>query len=75
MKIVEVTWVDSRMSEKSWHCEDEAKCWEVSNCRSVGFLLADDEEKIVLAMCWGDANVNGVLAIPKVCIKNVKELK
>lgn len=75
MDIVLVNWVDSKMSEKSWHSEDDAKCWDISNCQSVGFLLADNDTKIVLAQCWGDANVNGVLAIPKVSIKSIKKLE
>ena len=74
MDIVHVVWVDSRMSEKSWCSEDDARCWDVSDCWSVGFLLTSDEKRVVLAMCWGDANVNGVIAIPRACVKSIQSL-
>lgn len=49
--------------------------WEVAWCEIVGFLVAEDDEKVVLAMQdFDNGDCRGVVAIPKVCISERKNL-
>ncbi len=73
MKVVSVKWIDSRMDD-CWQGAEEAKGFNPELACSVGFLLCEDEEKVVLVQTFGKDNVQGLIAIPKVCIKDMKEM-
>ena len=72
MDIILVTWVDSKMSDKSWEKREGASHLCSEPITSVGHLLEETGDDLILAMCHSPDNVNGVLAIPKVSIKNRK---
>ncbi len=75
LDIALVTWVDSRASEKSWEKPDTAREFDVADCLTVGYVLDNGKDKLTLAMCIADNAVNGVLSIPKACIKSVDILE
>ena len=74
MDIILVTWVDSKMCDKSWEKGIEATHLTSETVTSVGHLLKETDQDLILAMCHAPDNVNGVLAIPKVSIKDRKTL-
>ena len=76
MKIVEVTWRDSVAAGGQWEDCGVAKEMTLSECRSVGFLICRDKEKVTLAQSLGrngQAVIN-VVSIPKGCVLEIKEL-
>lgn len=54
---------------------DTARNFNVAECSTVGYILDDGKDKLTLAMCIADNAVNGVLTIPRACIKNVDILE
>lgn len=82
MKIVEVEWLDSQMSS-GWRHKDTIE--EVFGkttclCASIGYLVLEDEDKIMLAQNlgdWfeGDTQACNTMIIPRCSIKNIKEIK
>ena len=74
--IVEVRWCDSMVDTRQWLTEDEAKEAWFSQCVSVGKLLDDSPERIILAAHFGrdGEDVGGVICIPKACVTHVREL-
>ncbi len=72
MKIVLVEWADST-SSSGWDTNFDL---ELSNCTTVGQLVVKDKEKIVVVQSISDgAHCDGRFAIPRSCIKSIKELK
>ncbi len=74
MDIVLVTWVDSKMSDKSWEKKEEATHLTSETATTAGHLLEENENDIILAFCYSPTDVNGVIAIPKVSIKSIQKL-
>lgn len=80
-KIVEVNWVDSE------HHADWEKISDVIEeqsgslgCRSVGYLISDTEDRIILATSVSEdeeteEQVSAYITIPKICITSQKELR
>jgi hypothetical protein len=76
MKLIIVEWVDSN-GDSRWHNKHDAACSKISHCWSVGALLSQDEEQIVIAPS-GDPAIGNVLyelAIPRVAVKRIRELR
>jgi hypothetical protein len=80
MKRVQVTWIDS-ISDGAWVTREEAVSRatkdDILDCTSVGLLLADTDDYVLLAtshMRDGDL-VQGLLQIPRVAVREVKELR
>ena len=69
MKIVEIEWEDT-YTEVGWGDDD----LDTASATSVGYLIKETPDKIVLAGMIG-IGYNCKQAIPKGCIKNIKELK
>ena len=72
-KIIEVSWLDACSFGNMWVSpDDEVTC---SHCKSVGYLLKKDKDKIIIAQ--SDSNNGEVMnrfVIPKGCITGIKEL-
>ena len=72
MKVVMVEWVDST-SESGWTHDHDL---DLSICKTVGFLVKKTKDKIVLIQSISDNdNVDNKFAVPRVCIKSIKELE
>lgn len=79
-KIVEVVWADSEhfadWSKLSDVLEDQGSL----DCKSVGYLIADKEDRMILATSISvdeiyEESVSAYLTIPKAAISSVKELR
>ena len=70
---VEVTWVDSNCLH-GWQ-EPEVKT-EIAEVSSLGFLISEEESKLTLAPSVSEYGlIFNPIAIPKGCIKSIKELR
>ena len=72
MKRVEVTWVDSAGVE-GWKSRDETTA--PVRCRSVGYVVERNADKIVLAQSQTSEQINGLFAIPVVAVKKIRRLR
>lgn len=49
---------------------------EIAGCETVGFLIADDNKKVVLAMSKStDGNILETISIPRKSIVGIKQLR
>tara|TARA_R100001594_G_scaffold86950_1_gene121346 strand:+ start:153 stop:404 length:252 start_codon:yes stop_codon:yes gene_type:complete len=80
MKLVLIDWRDTYEMDAGWHSVESAKAWRTCICRSVGFLLEETEQEVIIC---GDAGIDNkefdevgrVQAIPKGCIVNMSTLR
>jgi hypothetical protein len=77
---VQIEWVDS-VSDGSWcdydHALAQAASSDVMDCTSIGLLLSDSDNYILLATSYmrdGDL-VQGRLQIPREAIREIRELR
>ena len=68
--IIEVSWVDSLVAH-GWTKEDRPP---TAFCASVGYMLKEDEEALVLCAAIGDQDKLCVITIPKACILRTRKL-
>ena len=76
MKLVLVEWVDS-CGENRWHAKRDAASLAISRCWSVGAVISENDDQIVIAPN-GDPAVGNVLyemAIPRAAIKRMRNLR
>ena len=69
-KLVVVEWLDA-LAQGEWH---EAKREDL-RCRSIGFVVYEDDEQIELAGTITDGMCNNSITIPKKMITKKKEIK
>jgi len=76
MKIVKVSWIDSRGSRDRWVELEEIKKETICQCESIGFLVHEDNEKVVVMPHYGHDPKQGCgdMTIPKVSIIEIIEL-
>lgn len=75
MKMVLIEWVDSNILH-GWITIEDAKRANIALSQSVGFLLWEDNEKVIIVFSKSDSDsVLEVKAIPRGCIKSIKELR
>jgi len=76
-KIVEVEWFDAQSGFSSPLTLEELEKEEPLHTFSVGYLLKEDEEKIILGfMMFGDEGMfKHWQLIPKGMVKNIREIK
>ena len=73
-KLVHVTWRDSSQSH-GWQDEGSARDCGPSICSSVGWIMRDDKDCLVLAASWSSGMVNDVTGIPRASVVKVRQLK
>lgn len=75
-KLAIVKWVDSG-GRNSWMSMDEAERENVCQCESVGWIVSDNEERIVIVQSRDHSNgtVHSTMTIPKVAVKSVQYLR
>lgn len=75
-----IEWLDSEQSDQTWHTLSSAKNITISITKTVGFLVEETEEHIVVSQCWDDmtegyeAGVAGLFTIPQGSIKSINKL-
>ena len=79
--LVLIEWMDSRQPYGAWKHLSAPPDWEAVKCASVGWLVADDAHKKVLAPNMGDIDdasniqLSGEIVIPTSCVVAVKRLR
>lgn len=70
-----VTWTDACDAPTEWASVAKLATSKPVTCRSVGFLLAEDDERVVLATSLSDDGdaANGIV-IPTSCVNEVEFL-
>ena len=72
--IYEVKWVDS-FGFFGWVEQSDAEGFEPSVCHTVGYVLSNNNDKIVMTQGKSTSGcVYGVIAIPVVCIQMIARL-
>ena len=67
-----VTWVDS-VSHSGWHSEEEIQTFTIhNNMKSVGFLVKDVDDLIVISSNKGHYNYGNSTVIPRVAILSIR---
>ena len=74
---VEVDWIDSAFHRGWSTLETKQKEMNVAQCRTVGFLIHRDRDKLCISSHLADDNVDAAdaLAIPAVAVRRVRILK
>ena len=75
MKPVMVTWFDA-VSQDEWAEIQDAKGLELHTIQTLGWLISEDDRKIVMAASW-DVEREGVAstwAIPKTWLVDIREI-
>ena len=73
--LVVVEWIDAAEAVHGWHHMDELPHMNVFKCKSVGWVVAENDDMIMLAQSLGDITSednfqsSGFARIPKVAIK------
>lgn len=73
MKLVHVVWVDAAVSN-TWRSQETAAKDLPHECRSVGYVLKNDDQCIVIAPHVSGEECNGDIVIPRVWVKSIVEL-
>ncbi|MEX2964742.1 hypothetical protein [Microbulbifer sp. TYP-18] len=79
LKLVRVDWVDSAQPYGCWNHLSDLPPLEVVECKTVGWLVAESDEVLMLAQNLGDVNTesaqaSGLMRIPRVCVKRIAVL-
>lgn len=75
-----IEWLDSEQSDQTWHTLSSAKEVKISITKTVGFLVEETTEHIVVSQSWDDMTegyepgVAGLFTIPRGCIKSIGKL-
>ena len=76
--MVRVHWVDARDTETGWLDVKEINNAPLANCMEVGWMMVNNEEKIVIMRSWcvdrDDNHGGGATAIPKGWVKKIEYL-
>lgn len=70
-KLMYVEWVDA-VADVGW--DDEPEKTSISIIKSVGWLVKDTKEEIVLAADYSEGDTNRRMAIPKAWVRNKKTI-
>ena len=78
--LVIIEWMDSRRPDAAWKHLSGDQSWNPCKCVSVGFMVADDADKKVLAPNMADIDsasdmqLAGEIVIPTSCVLSIKRL-
>lgn len=73
-KRVTVYWIDS-ITHMGWEPVEKYKDTKPESCETTGYLIADREDFITLALSLSDVDVNGTVVIPRQCVSRMEELE
>ena len=78
MKKLLIEWIDSRKQNAQWEFLSDTELPDVCRCQTIGFLLKEDQERIVLASSLGDIGmeeqVMGIIVIPACSITKITDI-
>jgi hypothetical protein len=78
-QMVLVEWLDSRQPTRGWQFLEDMKMPKSCRCLSVGWLLDEDADRVVIAAHRNDQDqddqVMGIMVIPSGSIKKMTPLK
>jgi len=76
MKRVMVTWWDacSRLTESRWSSLEDIRELSPAKATSVGFLIADEPDYLIVAAHLAEINAGGEVCIPRMCVVSIAEL-
>jgi hypothetical protein len=74
LKMVLVSWVDSSAIAGIWEYRDDFDDTLVEE-KSVGFLISDDDEKVVICQSYSEHQYGQIFRIPRGCVKEINELR
>lgn len=76
MKLVLVEWVDSKRMSEGWEYTEDIEP-SVVTCQSVGWILKENKECIVIMphMDKNESQGCGIISIPKCAVKHTYQLK
>lgn len=72
MKILYVEWVDA-VANTGWDTAENAD--PVHRCKTIGFLIKEDKESMVIASTISEKESNARMTIPKAWIKKRRVVK
>lgn len=75
-KMVRLTWLDAQESCTGWSDWEEMTSSSLATCQEVGWLIVDNDEKVVVMRSWHAEEEQGgaCIAIPKSWVIKVQEL-
>ena len=77
-RLVKVTWIDIVRSGDAWSTHEDLKEIKPAECRSVGWLVKEEDDFIVLATHigtdWKDEDMGILTAIPMCVISCVQDV-
>ncbi len=76
MRLVLIEWIDSYTIYKDWDILSELKEPEIMNCKSVGFVIKENDDAIIIIphISGNDEAGYGGICIPKIAIIITTEL-
>ena len=65
--MVRLTWLDAQESCTGWSTVEEMESSPLAECQEVGWLIVDNDEKVVVMRSWNDDGAHGgaCIAIPQ----------
>lgn len=76
MKIVLIEWVDITKHNTGWiPAEAVVDNMRFMRCKSVGFIVAETEEAVVISQTVTDEQITDPLVIPRRVIKKIRKLR
>lgn len=75
INIEKIDWLDAKGVSTSWEHTEDSPTMDLCMVSSVGYVIEEDDQKIVLCPNMGNDQVLGLMAIPKVNIQGRKVLK
>jgi hypothetical protein len=78
MRKVWVKWLDAVVETNEhwvWRREFQPREAGGLECESMGFVVHEDEQSIVLAQSFNDACIDNILTLPMGMVLSIKELK
>jgi hypothetical protein len=80
LKLALVYWSDSAQASGAWRHMEDLPEPEAIDCASVGWIVKEDDEVLMIAQSMGDIGTDntqcaGIKQIPKCCITEIKILQ
>lgn len=75
MKRVEITWIDSQSGPNEWEFLADRTPLIPAVCTTVGFVIEETDEHVLIANSISKTQLWGQIVIPKVSIRSRRSLR